>query len=134
MLTPALRKVYLEVAASTAAVPCTRLYTRTMLDEWGLAKLADDVELVVSELVTNAVEATLDYELGTNVALVLAETNGELLVLVWDGASEEPEAASPAPDAQHGRGLLIVSAVANRWGSELGRDGGKVVWAAVTAA
>ena len=108
------------------------MYARVTLDEWGLAKLADDVKLVVSELVTNAVQATLDYELGSNVALVLAETNGELLVLVWDAASDTPEPASPAVDDVHGRGLQIVSALANRWGTAPGEHGGKVVWAVVT--
>lgn len=131
LLTPALRKVYLEVAASNAAVPSVRLFTRTTVDEWGLAKLADDVELVVSELVTNAVQATLDRELGSNVAMVLAETDGELLVLVWDGATEVPEPASPDSDGLHGRGLQIVAALASRWGTALGENGGKVVWAVV---
>ncbi len=54
---PPLRS-YLELGALPTAVPCARLHARHVLREWGLNGLAPDSELLVSELVTNAVKAT----------------------------------------------------------------------------
>ena len=48
---------YLELGAYPTAVPCARLHARLVVMEWGLGALADTTELVVSELVTNAVRA-----------------------------------------------------------------------------
>ena len=48
----------LELGALPTAVPCARLHARHVLREWGLNALAPDSELLVSELVTNAVKAT----------------------------------------------------------------------------
>ena len=44
----------LELGALASAVPCARLHARLVLLEWGLAHIADDAELIVSELTTNA--------------------------------------------------------------------------------
>src|SRR5579864_226362 len=49
---------YLELGALPTTVPCARLHARHVLHEWGLNGLAPDSELLVSELVTNAVKAT----------------------------------------------------------------------------
>jgi hypothetical protein len=54
---PALRS-YLELGALPTAVPRARLHARHVLWEWGLNGVAPDSELLVSELVTNAVKAT----------------------------------------------------------------------------
>lgn len=53
---------YLELGALPSAVPSARLHARFVVAEWGLATIADTVELIVSELVTNGVKAsrTLD--------------------------------------------------------------------------
>jgi hypothetical protein len=48
------RRTYLELGALLTASACARLHTKQLLWEWGLARLADTSELVVSELVTNA--------------------------------------------------------------------------------
>ena len=48
----------LVLGALPTAVACARLHTRNVMYEWGLATIADSVELVVSELVTNAVRAS----------------------------------------------------------------------------
>jgi hypothetical protein len=57
-LHPRAHGAYLEFAAVPAALPYVRRHTRQTLATWQLGHLADDVELVVSELVTNAVRAT----------------------------------------------------------------------------
>jgi len=53
---------HLPLGALPTAVPCARGYTRAILDEWNLADLADAAELIVSELVTNSVQATADKD------------------------------------------------------------------------
>src|SRR5580658_4976366 len=80
----------------------------------------DDLELLVSELVTNAVVyATGDVE----VTICLGADR--VRVAVGDGNGTPPNLRSP--DAAGGRGLHLVEAVASRWGVE-GRAGGKSVW------
>src|SRR2546430_14597646 len=51
-------RTFLELGALPSAVPCARLHTRQVLWEWQLSPLADTAELIVSELVTNAVQAS----------------------------------------------------------------------------
>jgi hypothetical protein len=47
------RASLLELAALPTAVPCGRLHTRLVLGDWGLSHIADDAEILVSELLTN---------------------------------------------------------------------------------
>src|SRR5690242_1522197 len=49
---------YLAFGALPTAVPCARLHARMIVAEWGLPQLAEIVELIVSELTTNAVRAS----------------------------------------------------------------------------
>jgi hypothetical protein len=49
----------LAIGALPTATPCARLHARNIACEWGLHNLADTIELVVSELVTNAVKASM---------------------------------------------------------------------------
>ena len=48
----------LPLGALPGATPCARLHARAVLAEWGLRELAEEAELIVSELVTNAVRAS----------------------------------------------------------------------------
>jgi len=52
------RRDYLELGALPTAVPCARLHARLLVREWGLTTLVGNVEILVSELVTNAVHAS----------------------------------------------------------------------------
>jgi len=52
------RASFLELAALPTAVPCGRLHTKHVLREWNLTQLAEDAEMLVSELLTNAVKAS----------------------------------------------------------------------------
>ena len=123
------RTSYLELAAHPVAVPCARLYTRHLLDEWGLGHAADDAELLVSELVTNAIKASLDLQVTAQVALYLAADRDRLIILVWDASPEPPAHRAHDDDAVNGRGLEIIEALSDRWGSCAPDQGGKVVWA-----
>ena len=125
---------FLELGALAGAVPCARLHARLVLLEWGLAALSENLELVVSELVTNGVRATRAMERDA-VRMWLVSDLGRVVVFVWDASPRPPEpAADPGADALSGRGLLLVEALSQRWG-HFGYDGGgKVVWALLEAA
>lgn len=51
------RRDFLELGALVSAVPCARLHARHVLREWELACLGDSAELLITELVPNAVQA-----------------------------------------------------------------------------
>jgi anti-sigma regulatory factor (Ser/Thr protein kinase) len=102
----------------------------------GLKELIEPAELVVSEVVTNAIRAGSGLSaLGSPAAeeavrLWLAATETGLLVLVWDASPARPQQQDPGLDAGSGRGLLLVDALTAAWGSfDLAGEPGKVVWA-----
>ena len=131
----------LIVAALPTATPCARLHARNIAHEWGLGELAETVELVVSELVTNAVQASADrdgrprYSADTGLACVhlrLSIDGLTLLVEVWDENAMPPAPVQPGLADEGGRGLMLVDALAERWGWDLPQSGrGKIVWALV---
>jgi hypothetical protein len=87
--------------------------------------LADDVQIVLSELVTNAIRHA-----GTDVTVTLEVGDGHLRVEVGDGDIRPPAMPAADLDAASGRGLFIVSALARAWRYErTERDGisGKTV-------
>ena len=95
---------------------------RTLLDDLRVAE-GDDALLVLSELVTNAVQHGGG---GCTVEISLAQ--GCLHLDVYDTASAPPILANPEPNDLGGRGLRIVDAVAVEWGWQA-RTNGKRVWA-----
>jgi anti-sigma regulatory factor (Ser/Thr protein kinase) len=120
----------LDLGPLPGAVPCARLHARQMLWEWGLTHLADDTELLVSELVTNAIAVPQHGELVSPVRIWLRADRARVLVLVWDSSSQPPVPEDAPEDAESGRGLLLVDAVSARWDWYFPLDmGGKVVWA-----
>jgi anti-sigma regulatory factor (Ser/Thr protein kinase) len=127
---------HLELGAYPTAVPCARLHSRLVAGEWGLAGLAEVVELVVSELTTNAVQATSAAGLtGTrSVRLWLYSDGRRIVIQVWDDSLHSPVLRDAGPDAESGRGLLLVDSLSADWGSHQSTDSsGKVVWAVIDA-
>ncbi|HEX3922039.1 MAG TPA: ATP-binding protein [Streptosporangiaceae bacterium] len=122
-------QTHLELAALPSAVPCARGHVRSVSREWGLSGLADDAELLVSELITNAVRASgrLTTTGPPVVRLWLACDQISLLVQVWDGDEAMPIRHDAGPDAESGRGLLLVNSLGKDWGAYRS-VGGKVVW------
>jgi anti-sigma regulatory factor (Ser/Thr protein kinase) len=102
-------------------VPKMRAMVRDRLREWALAEISDTVELLVSELVTNA----LVHGAG-EITLRLVRTS-TLLCEVRDDGSELPYLCSADDNAESGRGLQLVSFLAERWGNNR-TENGKVVW------
>ncbi|MCW2779269.1 MAG: hypothetical protein JWN17_2994 [Frankiales bacterium] len=86
------------------------------------AEVQDTVALLVSEIATNAlVHGSGDVEVRVH------EVAGVLRVEVADGSADLPTPRSADADAEGGRGLALVDALASAWGTEA-RPGGKVVW------
>jgi anti-sigma regulatory factor (Ser/Thr protein kinase) len=120
---------YLELATLPGAVPCARLHARQVLCEWGEA-FSKDAELVVSELVTNAIQASLSAESILPVRLWLSCDRSRLLIQVWDSNRYPPVRTNADGYDESGRGLLIVEAISTKWDWHPTEDqGGKVVWA-----
>jgi anti-sigma regulatory factor (Ser/Thr protein kinase) len=124
-------RTFLELGALAGAVPSARLHARLVLLEWGLAAISDDIELLVSELVTNGVRASRAMGQAA-VRVWLVSDLRQVVVFVWDASPLSPARADPGADAESGRGLLLIEALCDRWG-HFGYDGGgKVVWAVAT--
>src|SRR5512146_41947 len=122
----------LRLTAVPDDVPAARRHTRQVLRSWGFDVAADDTELVVSELVSNAVaiSAAINQQ---NIRLWLVSDGWQILVLIGDASLDSPEIASPAADADSGRGLLLVEALSAQWGWCFAAGlGGKVVWALIS--
>ena len=131
---------HLELGALPTAPGCARLHARQVLWEWGLEPLAETVELLVSEIVTNAMRAS--QELATSrspgrwlagtptVRLWLSSNRTAVLIQVWDADHQMPQRQDTEPEAESGRGLLLVEALSAQWGSYVPNGwSGKIVWA-----
>ncbi|MGX1851189.1 ATP-binding protein [Streptomyces sp. NPDC055299] len=112
------------------SVPRARQFARTALTDWGLDHLAEGVLLCVSELATNALLHGVPPGRGYRLVLVLDE-GGLLRVEVHDSGDGVPRAPAPydgeGGEGDSGRGLLLVSALADAWGVGA-REPGKIVW------
>jgi anti-sigma regulatory factor (Ser/Thr protein kinase) len=126
---------HLELEALPAAVPCARLHAKQMLWEWDMGVLAESVELVVSELVTNGVRASRAMEHVPPVRLRLSSDKARVLVEVWDGSYRPLQSGigeTPALDEESGRGLFLVAAMSTMWDWYRSPEcTGKVVWAMI---
>ena len=92
---------------------------------WGLPDRAIAAEVIASELVTNAVRHA-----GTSMELRVTLRDEQLRISVRDGVDQPARMQTPTESDDHGRGLLIVDAVASAWGNVTVGDG-KVVWASL---
>ncbi len=119
------------------AVREARQFTRHTLDQWDVGDRFDDVCLVVSELVTNALRHALPAGPGcsdhqSSVRLHLMRWTERLVCAVRDPSHETPVPRdSDDFSAESGRGLFLVDSFADSWGWHplAGSLDGKVVWA-----
>jgi anti-sigma regulatory factor (Ser/Thr protein kinase) len=136
-VTGALTNSVTLVAVATA-VPCARRFTAETLRQWNVSGAPiDDACLITSELVTNAVRATGTLETDPSpetlaslphINLKLTVAQGQLLVQVADNGEEPPQMQQQYEASTGGRGLFLVTMLAERW-SYYSVGGGKVVWA-----
>lgn len=125
---------FLELGALAGAVPCARLHAKAVLWEWGLS-VVDQAELVVSELVTNAIQTSFSLLQPAVVRLWLLSDRRQVLILVWDGSPRVPVRpdTDPLDIAEDGRGLMLVEASSDQWSWYVTPEyGGKVIWALFT--
>jgi len=120
------RQRHIVLPADLNSVRTARGFARDVVSEWNVPGLIDDVQLGISELVTNAVRHA-----GTDVVMTL-RLDDMLVVEVQDSDPELRHPAVPTTDplATSGRGLQIVSAVSADWGVRSVPEG-KVVWFAL---
>ncbi|UJV46685.1 MULTISPECIES: ATP-binding protein [Streptomyces] len=116
-------------AARLEAAAQARRDITLVLETWGLPQLVDVAEQVVTELVANAVEHTDAATVGASITRTGKES---ARIVVTDTSRTRPTSGTPSPDDEHGRGLLLVEALAHDWGSEP-VHGGKRVWAELRA-
>jgi len=127
----------LSLAALATAPACARGHVRTVAHEWGLPELADTAELLVSELVTNAVRAAQRLTTRADLAAVpfirfwLFCDRRSVVIHVWDACDEMPVRQHARPDDVGGRGLLLVEALGKDWGAYRQAEG-KVVWVLIS--
>jgi anti-sigma regulatory factor (Ser/Thr protein kinase) len=109
-----------------------RRCARRMLTDWRLGYLVEDVDLVVSELVTNALLHTGEEQPDGAAAPIRLEidlSGTRLICRVVDASPLPPMPEEAADTAESGRGLILVEALATEWDWEDLPDG-KAVWAA----
>ncbi|MER6081452.1 SpoIIE family protein phosphatase [Streptomyces sp. NPDC001833] len=116
-----------RLALDPAEVRRARAVVREQLHDWGLARLADPAELMVSELVTNAVRHS--HSRPVLLRLIRGET---LLCEVDDDDHTLPTLLGTDPGAEAGRGLRVVATLAREWGTSR-TTAGKTVWFELTA-
>jgi hypothetical protein len=124
-----------------------RQFVRELLTCWGLGYLTDDAELIIAELVGNAVrhglrslpqiqKHQLEQVGAANSAagpfglrLCLLRRVGEVMLAVTDPSDEAPAPRAPSYTGESGRGLQIVGALSYVWGWSPIEGHGKAVWA-----
>ena len=123
--------------AEARSVRAARYFTVATLRRWGTAHSSQDIAIVVSEMVTNALRHALPGPGGTRprrpVRLGLLQQGPWVLCAVADPGKATPVPRTPGALAEDGRGLRMVYALSDRWGYTAPSDEGKIVWAMFAA-
>ncbi|MEV6998626.1 ATP-binding protein [Streptomyces sp. NPDC093982] len=127
-LTTHIRNFSVQLSPTPRGARLARLLATEQLRSWGLP--LDPAAHLVAELATNAV--THGRVPGRDFLLLLYVVGGTLRIEVTDTCGDRlPHPQRPAPEAESGRGLAIVEALADRWGTSPGLPPRKTVWAEV---
>jgi len=129
---------YLELATLPSAPFWARCQTNASLKAWKLwAETIETAELLVSELVTNAIkmsgptpEALAQHSLDgvERISVTLRLMPGWLVIEVFDNNQNPPILTDADSDAESGRGLMLVQALSKEWGHFFHPTGGKTVY------
>ncbi|WDV53843.1 ATP-binding protein [Streptomyces coeruleorubidus] len=121
-----IRNFSLQLSPTPRGARLARLLATEQLRSWGLP--LDPAEQIVAELATNA--ATHGRIPGRDFRLLLYVVADTLRIEVTDTRDDQlPTPQLPTPESESGRGLLLVDALADRWGVTHGLPPRKTVWA-----
>lgn len=151
-------KHHLELSVFPTSPYYARVHVQRVLEGWRRDDLIETAQLVVSELVSNAIKAHAPHASppadtesravleSRAVAEAAAHASpdhiwldlypvGDAVVLrVWDAAGRTPPVLrDPGPDDEGGRGLCLVDLLARSWGYYRPASGGKIVWCTLAA-
>ena len=125
------------LGTSAGSVRAARDFTLATLHRWRVAERGDDIAIVVSELLTNALRYALpapgDLRPRRPIRLGLLQPGPCVLCAVADPGRAPPVLQAPGFLAETGRGLHIICALSDRWGYTTPSATGKVVWATFTS-
>ncbi len=114
----------IDLPPERSAAAQARRFAREVSASWGLLpEVIDDVELLVSELVTNAV-----LHAHSAARLTIEHFDDRIRVTVADSSAAPPRLRDYGPEAATGRGVFLVDRLAHQWGVETDDDAGKRVW------
>jgi anti-sigma regulatory factor (Ser/Thr protein kinase) len=128
-----------EIAVRTpgtdaGSVRAAREFTVATLRRWGTAERSDDIAIVVSELLTNALRHAVpgpgDTRPRLPIRFGLLRPGPWVMCAVADPSKAVPVPRRPGALAEAGRGLHIIRALSDDWGYTTPDETGKVVWAA----
>lgn len=121
------------IAALPSGPSLARRFAAATLRAWQeQPELIETAVLLVSELVTNAVRAVGTVR-AARVELALRRQCGRVIIEVYDNGMGLPVLTRIKPDAENGRGLLLVQALSNEWGHRRRSSGGKTVFCVLDA-
>lgn len=110
-----------------------RDFAASTLHQWGVARRCDDIAIVVSELVTNALQhagpASGNTRAGSPIQLGLLHPGRCVMCAVADASKAVPVPRDPGFLDETGRGLHVIAALSDQWGYTTSIDTGKVIWA-----
>lgn len=129
------REITRRLPRSRVSVPRARAILQAVLSGWEVGQdVLESAELVLSELVTNALRVRVPSGRQVGVRIVRSPADGLLRLEVSDAGAGRPEVRVPGEEETGGRGLLLVEALAHRWGVEERVGGvGKTVWVELKA-
>ncbi|MEU0845172.1 ATP-binding protein [Streptomyces sp. NPDC005962] len=127
LTSPDERTVVKRWARHPRSVALARGELRKSLASWGLPAMEEVALLVLSELMTNAVRHA--RVLGRQIETRYLYQGGSVRIEVHDAGDLHPKLRTPPLEAVHGRGLVLVEALADQWGVTPRAVVGKAVWA-----
>ncbi|MFF3277219.1 ATP-binding protein [Streptomyces chrestomyceticus] len=96
------------------------------VSHWGWPEMVDSIQILISELLANAVTHGASSDIGFTLSY---EPGKEIRVEVRDGSPARPKARRPGPLDEHGRGVLLIDALSDAWGTS---DDGTTIWCTLT--
>ncbi|HZT67810.1 MAG TPA: ATP-binding protein [Acidimicrobiales bacterium] len=117
----------LHLPAHPSAPTSARSFVAGVMTRWGMDELAETATLLVSELVTNAIQHA-----SSEVDIVVAGAGSAVRVAVHDHSGRVPLRLMTDADGRGGRGLQLVESLSDAWGVDCSPGDGKDVWFEMT--